>query len=59
MEQMPEHKENQITLWRDGRWVQVQLSDMPRIIEEDNQAAMIPEETTDESKDSSDVPVGA
>lgn len=35
MEQMPEYKEGFITLWRNGAWVQVQMEDMPKIIEED------------------------
>lgn len=39
MEQMPEYKEGYITLWRDGKFIQVSLSEMPKIIEEDNRGA--------------------
>lgn len=35
MDKMPEYKEGYITLWRDGKWVQVRLDEMPKIIEED------------------------
>ena len=49
MEQMPEYKEGYITLWRNGKFVQVPLSDMPKIIEEDNR----------EPENSADVPAGA
>jgi len=36
VEQMPEYKEGYITLWRDGKFVQVALENMPKIIEEDS-----------------------
>ena len=39
MDNMPERKDDHITLWRDGKWVQVHISEMPKIIEEDNRGA--------------------
>ena len=48
MDNMPEYKDNHITLWRDGKWVQVPASEMPKIIEEDNR----------EPENNSDVPAG-
>lgn len=48
VDKMPDYKENHITLWRDGKWVQVPTSDMPKIIEEDNS----------EPKNNSDVSAG-
>ena len=58
MDKMPEHKENHITLWRDGKWVHVHLDEMPKIMEEDNRP---PEPTGEEigTQNGNDVPVGA
>lgn len=36
MEQMPEYKEGFVTLWRNGSWIQIPMTDMPKIIEEDS-----------------------
>lgn len=49
MEKMPDFKQGFITLWRKGQWVQVPLTDMPKIIEEDNRG----------TQDSPDMPTGA
>lgn len=49
MEQMPEYKEGFITLWRNGSWVQIPMTDMPKIIEEDARG----------TQKSSDVPAGS
>lgn len=35
MEKMPEQKDGHITLWRGGKWVQIPMSEMPKIVEED------------------------
>lgn len=58
MDKMPEYKENHITLWRNGKWVQVNAQDMPSIIEEDNRQ---PKPTGEEigTQNGNDVPVGA
>ena len=50
---MPEYKENHMTLWREGKWVQVHMDEMPRIMEEDNKffAIVGGENGTQESSD--------
>lgn len=49
MDKMPQYKEGFITLWRDGKWVQVKESEMSKIIEEDNSG----------TQNSSELPAGA
>ena len=46
MDNMPDFKEGFITLWRNGKWVQIPTSDMPKIIEEDNRAVDLTEPTS-------------
>lgn len=49
MEQMPEYREGYITLWREGKWISIPLSELPKIIEEDNRGI----------ENSTELPVGA
>ena len=55
---MPEYKENHITLWRNGTWVQVHLDELPKIIEKDNRQSELTGEEIG-TKYGNDVPVGA
>jgi len=48
VDKMPEYKENHVTLWRNGNWVQVNTQDMSKIIEEDNR----------EPENNADLPAG-
>lgn len=57
-EPMPEFKEGYMTLWRDGKWVQVSLEDMPKIMEEDNSGPDLTGEIGG-TQESSDVSTGA
>lgn len=53
MEQMPEYKEGHITLWRDGKWVQLTLQEASGIIDSDTQNLQGEEYGTQESSDMS------
>lgn len=51
MEKMPEYREGHVTLWKDGTWVQVPMSDAP-VVEPYNGEP-------DVTENSVDVPAGA
>lgn len=51
MEQMPEYKDGQVTLWKDGKWVQVPMSEAPVVEPYTGESDVV--------ENSSDVPAGA
>lgn len=43
MEPMPEYKEGFITLRRNDAWIQIPLTDLPKVMEEDNKSPELTE----------------
>ena len=43
MDAMPEFKEGHVTLWREGKWVQLPLEEMAAIAEADNRQPEVSE----------------